>query len=113
MAAGRTAVPVVVERLLAVIQLGNFLRPEDFLLGPVINPVLDVLVVQVTQAEDPLLARVRRIVGRIAVSAIGARPDKAVGYSTRRIDVGVAGAPTAAFTLGAAVPIALHCREVK
>src|SRR5450631_1219610 len=94
MTAGRTAIPVVVARRLAVIQVGNLLRPEDFLLRSVINPVLDILFVQVTEAEDALLARVARIVGRITVSAIGARSDKAVGYSARRIDVGIAGATT-------------------
>src|SRR3974390_1245008 len=105
MTAGRTAVPVIVDRRLAVIQLGNFLRPEDFLLRSVVNPVLDILGVQLTEAEDARLARVVRIVVRIAVSAIGARSDKAVGDSIRRIDVGIAGATTAAFTLGATVPV--------
>jgi hypothetical protein len=113
MTAGRTAVPVVVERRLAVIQPGNLLRPEDLLLGSVINPVRDILMVQLAEAQDARLARVVGIVSRITVSAIGTRSDKAVGYSTRRIDVGIAGATTAALTLGAAVPVALHRSEVK
>ena len=46
------------------------------------------------------------------MSAIGARSDKAVGYSTFRIDVGIAGATTTALTLCATVPVAFHCSEV-
>src|SRR5262249_56364213 len=96
MTASRTTVPVVVFWRLAVIQVGNLLRPEDLLLGSVINPVLDILEVQLAEAEDSLLARVARIVCRTTVSAIGARSDKAVGYSACRIDVVIAGATTAA-----------------
>src|SRR5262249_28816191 len=99
-------VPVVVERLLAVIECSDLLRPEDLLLGSVINPVLDILFVQLAEAEDGLMAAV--ITVKTAVSAIGARSDKAVGYSTGRIDVVIAGATPAALTLGATIPVALH-----
>src|SRR6516164_6930998 len=114
MTAGRTAVPVVVERRHAIIQIGNLLGPEDLLLGPVINPVLDILNVQLAEARDGLVARVARICSvTYTVSAIGARSDKAVGYSTRRIDVVIAGATTAALTLGATVPVAFDRSEVE
>src|SRR5262249_53887434 len=112
MTASRTTIPVVEFRRLAVIQVGNLLRPEDLLLRSVINPVLDILVVQLAELEDALLAGVARIVCRATVSAIGARPNKAVGYSTCRIDVVIAGATTTALALGATIPVAFHCREV-
>ena len=71
------------------------------------------LVVQLAEAEDALLACVARIIGRSYRLRHRSRSNKTVDDSTYRIDVVIAGATTSALTLGATVPVAFHCLEVK
>ena len=100
-AAGRAAIPIVIQRWPAVIGFSEGFREKDLLLEAVAAPVLDVLhVVCAIQIHSGFA-----VVSCARMAAVGARSDVARVHG--RIDVGISCAAAAAQTLGAAIPGAL------